>query len=192
MTKPSLLLKRLVAISSRAGLPPLVSQSNKEGLRNPWFLGLLGMVGVFFLVNFAFIVFAVISNPGLVDDNYYENGRNYEKHFISQRAQRQQLGWQTRLELPSTTIAGIPGMFRFSAADSLGLPLEQANVVLSAYRPSNAKDDFKQKLETVGPGIYQGKIRFPLPGVWDVHLIADYHGKRYSKQRRIQVNAAPR
>lgn len=185
-------VKRIAKLSTRAGILPLVSQANKEGLRNPWFLGLLGMMGVFFLVNFTFIVFAIISNPGLVDNNYYENGRDYEKHLISQRAQRQQLGWQTRFELPSATMAGIPSMFRFSAADSLGLPLEQANVVVSAYRPSNANDDFKQKLETVGPGIYQAQIRFPLPGVWDVSLIASYQGKRFSKQRRIHVNAAPR
>jgi len=189
MNNPQPFLHRLLRIPVHANLRAYISQSNKEGLRNPWFLGLLVLMGVFIVVNFVFIVFAVASNPGLVDNNYYENGRDYEKHLVSRRQQRQLLNWQTRLELPRSAIAGKPGVIRFSAVDALGLPIEQAQVVISAYRPSNASDDFRQTLNAIGPGIDQGKISFPLPGVWDVRLFVNYNDNHFAKQDRIHVKA---
>ena len=67
------------------------SQSNSEARRNPWFIGLLGLVAVFLSVNIVFVAFAIQSNPGLVTDDYYEKGRDYENNVITRIKARNRL-----------------------------------------------------------------------------------------------------
>ncbi|MCW8847766.1 MAG: FixH family protein, partial [Sedimenticola sp.] len=50
--------------------------------RNPWVLGWVGLVVVFLLANFVMIYLAITKNPGLVVDNYYERGQDYEKNML--------------------------------------------------------------------------------------------------------------
>ena len=72
------------------------SQSNTDGKRNPWVIGWFGLVVVFLSVNAVFFVLAVISNPGLVVEDYYEQGRQYEKNAINAGdAQPTSMGQQT-------------------------------------------------------------------------------------------------
>lgn len=163
------------------------SQSNRNALRNPWFLSILGIIAVFLVVNVVFVVFAVTSNPGLVTEDYYEQGRKYEKNIVTQLAARNNLHWETKLEIPKQITLNTPDTYRFSAVDSRGVSIMDADVKLIAYRPSDANADFVKPVEQIAPGLYQTQLEFPLPGIWDINLKVTHGKDVYHQSRRISV-----
>lgn len=163
------------------------SQSNKEAMRNPWFLAFLGILGVFLTVNLVFVVFAVSSSPGLVSDDYYEEGREYEKNVVTRLAARNKLNWETKLEMPKRIIVNLPDTFRFSAVDARGVSIMDADVKFIIYRPSDANADFVQVVTQIAPGLYQTKLSFPLPGIWDINLKVVNGEEVYHQTQRISV-----
>ncbi len=165
------------------------SQSNKEAMRNPWVLGWIGLLITFVTMNFVFIAFAFITSPGLVTEDYYEKGRKYEENVIKMMAARNNLKWETNLEIPRSFTVNKTDVIRFNAVDSRGLPIENANVEVMAYRPSDADEDFIVKLENIGPGIYQAYIGFPLKGIWDLKLKVERDGDALEMEHRISVKA---
>ncbi|HEC19420.1 MAG TPA: nitrogen fixation protein FixH [Gammaproteobacteria bacterium] len=168
---------------------PRISQDNKDALRNPWFLSLLGIIAVFLLVNATFIVFAVSSSPGLVADDYYEQGREYEMRGITRLAARNKLNWTTKLEIPAQIYADTPAMYRFSAVDSRGVSIMDADVKFIMYRPSDANADFVKPVQQIAPGLYQTRLSFPLPGIWDINLKVSRGDDVYYQTRRVAVQA---
>lgn len=164
------------------------SQSSPEGKRNPWVIAWFGIIGTFLLVNAIFIVFAITSNPGLVTEDYYEQGRLYEQNAIKRLTEHNRLRWESKLEIPETVQLNIPGTYRFSAVDSRGLPIRDADVQIVAYRPSDASADFKTTLQAVAPGLYQGSLSFPLPGVWDLNVNVQHGEDRLEMVQRLSVN----
>ena len=165
------------------------SQSNSAALRNPWVLGWIAMVCVFLAVNALFVVLAVASNPGLVVEDYYEQGQQYEKHALKLLAARNALKWETNLEVPRSVRVAQADVYRFSAVDARGLPIRDAQVKLLAYRPSDAAADFVSQLEQIGPGLYQARISFPLPGAWDLNVKVRHGDDDYETSHRIAVKA---
>lgn len=163
------------------------SQSNSDAMRNPWFLGLLGIVVIFLAVNAIFIVFAVSSNPGLVSDDYYEQGREYEKNAVTLLTARNNLHWASKLETPETIYTNTPARYRFSAVDSRGVSIMDADVKFILYRPSDASVDFMRTLEQIAPGSYQTSLSFPLPGIWDINLKVIHGDDVYHQTRRVSV-----
>jgi len=166
-----------------------ISQSNRRALRNPWVLGWLAMVLIVFGINAAMVVLAVVTNPGLVVDDYYERGRDYERNMLSRHAARSALGWQMNLDVPERITLQQPGVFRIVAANAVSQPLSGARVQLFAYRPSDAKADFAIALPEQGIGRYQAEIAFPLKGIWDVIVHIEHAGQTFDLPRRISVKA---
>lgn len=158
-------------------------------MRNPWFLAFLGIIAVFLTVNMIFVAFAVSSNPGLVSDDYYEEGREYEKNVVSQITARNKLNWESKLEIPQRITINTPGTYRFSAVDSRGVSIMDADVKFIIYRPSDANADFVKPVEQIAPGLYQTQLEFSLPGVWDINLKVTRGEDVYHQSRRISVLA---
>jgi len=163
------------------------SQSNKEATRNPWFLALMGIIAVFLIVNFIFIGFAISTNPGLVADDYYEQGREYEKNIVTRLAARNNLNWETKMEIPKHITINTPAMYRFSAVDSRGVSIMDADVKFILYRPSDASADFEKTVEQLAPGLYQTRLSFPLPGIWDINLKVNHGDDVYHQTHRVSV-----
>ena len=163
------------------------SQGNNEATRNPWFLALLGLIAVFLMVNLVFVVFAVTSNPGLVSDDYYEQGREYEKNVVTRITARDNLNWETKFELPEQIYSNTPDVFRFSAVDARGVSIMDADVKFVLYRPSDAGADFEQTVNQLAPGLYQSELTLPLPGIWDLHIKVRHGEDVYHHSHRINV-----
>jgi nitrogen fixation protein FixH len=163
------------------------SQSNPQAMRNPWVIGWLAVVVVFLAVNLMFFIVAWVSSPGLVVQDYYEQGRQYEKNALKIMAAQNQLNWETRLEIPQAIVRNSADVYRFSAVDSRGLPIKGARVNLFAYRPSDAGADFTTPLEEIAPGLYQADIGFTLPGVWDLQVRAQRDEDVYQMSHRVSV-----
>lgn len=168
---------------------PRISQENKEAFRNPWVLGWIAAIALVLLVNVAFIVTAIVTNPGLVDKDYYEKGRDLEQEFITLRETRNRLGWQMKLEAVRSPVINQPARYTFSVVDKAGVPVDGDRAVVRAYRPSDASSDFETEMQEIAPGIYSTELTFPLKGVWDLTAILHKGEDALRVSRRISVQA---
>lgn len=167
----------------------MISQDNKQAMRNPWVLGWLGILITVISVNVAFIVTAFNTSPGLVDEAYYEKGRDHEKHFQEKMTARNRLGWSIKLQTPKTITLGVPDNYSVSVTDRVGNPLKDAKVTLHAYRPSDAAADFTTELQMVANGVFQSKVLLPLKGIWDINIAVVQGEERLETAHRVHVAA---
>lgn len=165
-----------------------ISQSNKSALRNPWVLGMLGSILLVIAVNAGFIVMAMRSNPGLVDNKYYEHGRDLERNALKKIAARNALGLDANFEVPEHIVMSTSTLFRFTAIDKRGLPFSKADVTVVAYRPSDANADFMVQLQDMSDGRYQGEMNFPLKGTWDLIIKVKRDKDNIELTHRISVH----
>ena len=165
-----------------------ISQHSKQALRNPWVLGWIGFVMIVLAVNVRFILLALSSNPGLVDKNYYDKGRDFERNVRKQISARESLGWEARLETPEHIVMAQPASLRFVVVDNRGLPLSDADITITAYRPADAAADFLVPMRPVASGRYQADIIFPLKGTWDLIVKVKRGEDSYDLTRRISVH----
>jgi nitrogen fixation protein FixH len=170
-----------------ANLRQKYSQSNPQAMRNPWVIGWISVVVVFLSVNILFFIVAWVSSPGLVVQDYYEQGRQYEHNALKLMAAHNNLQWETRLEIPETIVQNSPDEYRFSAVDARGLPIRDANASLLAYRPADANADFVTALQEIAPGLYQAGIGFPLPGAWDLQIKVQRGEDTFEMSHRVSV-----
>ena len=66
--------------------------------RSPWVIAWVAMVIIFFSMNLFMIFMATDNNPGLVVDNFYERGQDYEKNMLKRQARNP--GWVMQMQLP--------------------------------------------------------------------------------------------
>lgn len=165
------------------------SQSNKEAWRNPWVIGWLLLLLTVLSVNIGMITTAVVTNPGLVEENYYEKGRDHEKNFQQRMEMRRTLGWAMDFKLPTVINRAEEQLYRFTVTDEKsGAAVTGATIQLTAYRPSDANADFTVPMNEIAPGIYEAKIALPLIGKWELKLNATHGEKWYDATQEIQVN----
>jgi nitrogen fixation protein FixH len=169
----------------------MISQDNKQAMRNPWVLGWLGILITVIGVNIAFIITAFSTSPGLVDEGYYEKGRDHEKNFQQKMETRHRLGWNISLQTPETITLGVPANFSVSVTDRNGNPLKGATATLHAYRPSDAAADFTAELTKVdqSEGVFQSKLPLTLKGVWDLNITVVQGEELLETSRRVTVVA---
>jgi len=167
----------------------LISQDNKRAMRNPWVLGWLALLTTVIAVNVIFIVTAFKTSPGLVDEKYYEKGRDVEENFHKKMEARNRLGWDIQLQIPSEIMLGQATTYSVNIVDKVGLPVRDADVKLQAYRPSDASADILLPMETVTHGVYQTRISLPLKGIWDLKVQVTHGEDELDITRRISVLA---
>jgi len=163
------------------------SQDNRQAMRNPWVIGWISIIVIFLLVNAGLVFLSLTNSPGLVTEDYYEQGRMYERNAISLMSKRNNLKWDTKLYIPEAITSHTLDTYRFSAADIRGLPVKNADVTLVAYRPSDASADFTAQMQQIAPGLYQTKTSFSLPGIWDINIKVQRDNDTYELSQRITV-----
>ena len=164
-----------------------ISQNNPRALKNPWVIGWLALVSVVLAVNVGFISLAFITNPGLVDQDYYENAEDYEENLIKYRTARAALGWTYQADFPKMPLINKKEMYRLTVVDKAGLPLTAATITINAYRPSDASADFQILLSEIGAGIYEGYITYPLKGAWEITTSIIRGEDKYDFVRRASI-----
>lgn len=147
----------------------MISQKNKEGFRNPWPLGMIGLIVLVLGVNGTFMWFASHNRSTLVDRDYSTKDRKSNAALIGDLQEKKALAWKTTMKLPKSVVAGSPAGYEISVADPKGLPVEGAMEV-EAYRASDEQKDFTTAFREVSPGNYQGNISFPLKGYWELRI----------------------
>ena len=167
-----------------------ISQNNKQALRNPWVIGWLSFVALVLVVNAAFIITAMRTNPGLVDVDYYEKGRDYEKNIQDRIAAKNKLGWKIQLNSATADVKMThPMKYHLNVVDKAGLPLEATKVVLHAYRASDASADFSQVMQPLNAGVFVAEMTFPLKGKWELTASIQHHEEKLRFIQVINVNS---
>lgn len=148
----------------------MISQSNKSGLRNPWVLGMLGLIAVVLAVNITFIWFTMKEGRSeLVERDYKTKDRKSNDMLLRELREQQALSWQTEIKKPQSIVAGAPAAYEIGIVDRDGKPVS-GMLEVEAYRASDASKDFTTAFKEVAAGRYQGYITFPLKGYWELHI----------------------
>lgn len=153
--------------------------------RSPWVIAWVAMVVIFFTMNMVMIYFAQSNNPGLVAEDFYDRGQDYEKNMLKRQARNP--GWHMKVVLPKKIGVDEPVICRFTVSDKDGEPVDPTAVIFYAYRPSDAKQDFNVPMQQVEPGIYEAEVSFPLLGAWDTLVSAKRGDDEYNTPKRIGV-----
>ena len=153
--------------------------------RSPWVIAWIALVVAVLGVNALMVYLAVATNPGLVVEDYYERGQNYERTVHSKGARDP--GWVLRTDIPADIGAGERTPIRFFLVDKAGQPVTPETVELFLYRPSDATRDFSVVMAAEGPGRFIANVSFPLIGVWDTLVAARNGDEEYHVGQRIEV-----
>lgn len=147
-----------------------------------WFVILTTVVGV----NFFMVSMAIVTNPGLVIDDFYEKGKNMDK-VLAERKRMEEMGWQLKVELPVLS-EGKPDLVKLMVLDKENRPLKVDSAILYYYRPSDRKLDGEQALiATDIVGEYQTELVLNTKGKWDVIMEVRQGELTYNMGRSIMV-----
>lgn len=147
----------------------MISQHSKKGLRNPWLLGMIGLIILVLAVNGAFILFATHDRSTLVDRDYSTSDRKSNAAVVNELQEQKALAWKITVRKPGVIAMNTPAAYEIGVVDREGAPV-RGSVEVEAYRASDASRDFTTVFTETLPGNYQGYINFPLKGYWELHI----------------------
>lgn len=147
----------------------MISQENKNGLRNPWLLGMIAAIILVLGVNGTFIWLATHNRSTLTDRDYSTRDRKSNAAVVSDLQQQKALAWKATIRQPKSIVAGSPAGYEISVVDREGVPVN-GTMEVEAYRASDESKDFSTAFREVSPGSYQGYISFPLKGYWELRI----------------------
>ncbi|WP_275098230.1 FixH family protein [Sedimenticola hydrogenitrophicus] len=153
--------------------------------RNPWVQGWVGLLVVFVAANLVMVYLAVTNNPGLVVDDYYERGQEYEKNMLKRQARNP--GWQMKVIAPERVDVALPARYGVRITGKDGHPVAPDSVTFHAYRPADAKQDFSVPMQATDSGVYEADISFPRLGVWDILISAKRGDDEYNLSHRVSA-----
>jgi len=158
-----------------------------SALKSPWVWAAFALLVIVFTVNYAFFSVALNTTSGLVNEEYYKYGLQQNK--IDKQYRKQALrGWEIELNMPKQWDVNRGNLVTLAVHDKSGNPISHGTAELTAYRPSNAKEDVTQQLvETAEQGIYQAEISLHLQGVWDMNLLFTSGEDKYMLNQRITI-----
>jgi hypothetical protein len=147
----------------------MLSQKNKQNWRNPWFVGIIGVVVTAVLVNTVLIWKAYHNRSTLVDHEYSTNDRKSDTETIDDIQAQNTLAWKVIIKQPKKIVLASPASFEIDVADRQGVPVSGKMEVV-AYRSADAEKDFAVPFTEIASGKYQGYISFPLKGYWELRI----------------------
>lgn len=154
--------------------PSLIRKSDKY---IPYYFVLFFIVVA--AVNAVFIYKALSTQPGVVDENYYEEGLHYDREL--EKAERMAgLGLDQKAEYENGTLR-----WRILGADRK--PLANAKVTAHFIRTVQDGYDFAIELPYKGEGLYEAPAEAPLKGLWTVKLEAQWDTQHYQTEKQIVI-----
>lgn len=135
--------------------------------KNPFVIIWFSILIVVVSVNFFMVSMALVTNPGLVIDDFYEKGKNMDK-VLAARKRMEEMGWQLQVDLPELK-EGETRRVTLVVLDKENKPLEVDTAVLYYYRPSDRKLDGEQVLTSTGKiGEFAADFTLNTKGKWDI------------------------
>jgi nitrogen fixation protein FixH len=149
----------------------------------PWYF--VGGFAIMLIANISLITFSMTSWNGLVTQNAFEEGNNYNA-AISGAARQAELGWRSKL-----TISGVinqNGTITVLFRDKDSQPISGAK--MSVVLTRSDRDDLDQtvSLAEIAPGEYRASASFPVNGRWQVRTVAHAMGDDYQTLENVVIN----
>lgn len=158
------------------------NQTPKKSLI-PWIF--VAFFSVIFIVDFSYMYVAEKTWRGLVTDDSYQKGLNYNQ-TIGAFNQQKQLGWSS--EIYYDVVASKSGNLRVKLVDKNGHIIKDATVVANIKRPVQEGYDFSVPLVfNKSTSNYQAKINFPLIGQWAIEIVASKNSDSYQDGKRLII-----
>ena len=132
--------------------------------------------------NATLVIVALSSWTGLTTERAYAQGVNYNQTLAAARAQ-EALGWQAELSVEAEDPRRAE--IRFSLTDRDGWPVKVELVRARFVRPTQSGQDVEIMLETRGGTDYRGEAELPLPGLWDLQVLAIKGEARFQTTERL-------
>ena len=149
--------------------------------KSPLLIGWLLLVLTAMAGTIYMVIQANSGFPGLVVDDFYERGQDYEENILQKLKNNEQ--WTTEFqfgEIYHNKLISIA----FTINDKQGKPALVEKITLFAYRPSNAKKDFSVPMTlSDDKKTYQANMTFASKGKWDLlaSVIIDGTEVNYAK-----------
>lgn len=154
--------------------------------KNPLVIFWFAIVLTVLMVNFFMVSMAVVTNPGLVVDDYYERGKNHAA-IMAKRIEMDKMGWQLNVDLPVMSESKASTIL-LTILDKDNQVFNVDSAILYYYRPSDRHLDGSIELAYTGEvGKYKADFSLPLKGKWDVILEVVQGENKYSVGRSIMV-----
>jgi len=148
----------------------------------PWLF--VVFFAVVLIVNGIMVYVAAASWTGLETKQYYVKGLAYNKKL--QEVERQKaLGWTGTLAVEPETQGRV--RLYLSLQDHRKLAIAGATVIARFVRPTSEGHDEEVRMDDLGGGRYAGTMNLPLPGQWDVRVVARHPSGDFRLTRRIMV-----
>ena len=94
-----------------------------------------------------------------------------EKFSVRDVAAQNALAWRIQVKQPSEIVhATIPANYEISAVDANNFPVSGKMEVIANYRSADVSQDFVVPFKEVSAGKYQGLIKFPIKGDWELSV----------------------
>ena len=154
--------------------------------KNPFVIGWVVILFIVLSVNFFMVSMAIVTNPGLVVDDYYDQGKRMDV-ILAEQKKMEQIGWQLEVDMPILS-EGKSDLVKLSVKDKEGNPLEVETAILYFYRPSDRNLDGQLVMNKIdGTGLYEQNFVLPLKGKWDLIMEVTKGDLRYNIGRSIMV-----
>ncbi|MCU7800760.1 MAG: FixH family protein [gamma proteobacterium symbiont of Lucinoma myriamae] len=160
--------------------------SNKQHwYKSPLLLGWLFLVMTAMAGTIYMVIQANSGFPGLVVDDFYERGQNYEENIHKKIADNEK--WDTEFTI-SAVHQNKPVTINFTIKDKAGVLSPVEKITLFAYRLSDAKQDFSVPMTLAEDKTnYQATMTFVSKGKWDLLASAVIDGIEVNYAKRIFV-----
>ena len=144
------------------------------------FLVLTAMSGTIYMV-----IQANSGFPGLVVDDYYERGQDYEENILKKLQENEK--WTTEFHMQDAHLnKAAPISFTIRAKS--GAMAQAEKVTLYAYRPSDSKKDFNIPMTLANDKItYQADVSFAMKGKWELIASVVINGTEVNFPKAIFV-----
>lgn len=154
--------------------------------KNPFVIAWLVILTIVLAVNFFMVSMAIVTNPGLVVDDFYEQGKNMDK-ILAEQKRMEQLGWKLNIDMPILS-EGKAQKVTLKVLDDNDQAMNVDSAILYFYRPSNRDLDGEQPLTSSGiNGVYQTDFSLPLKGKWDLVMEITKGEEVFNVGRSIMV-----
>ena len=154
--------------------------------KNPLVIFWVAIILVVLMVNFFMVSMAIVTNPGLVIDDFYERGKNHAS-VLAERQKMEQLGWQLKVDMPDL-IEAKSDRIALEVLDKENLHFNVDSATLYYYRPSDRNLDGSLVLDQLDKtGYYAADLNLPLKGKWDFIIEVVKGDKKYSIGQSFMV-----
>ena len=133
------------------------------------------------IVNAIFIIISSRSHPGIVTNNPYQKGMNYNKVLAEQTIQ-DNLNYHIETSLDKST-----SCLSVYLNDKETKAIDDAIIHLKMVRPTNDGQDLELQVPHVKGNLYQECIKFPQPGQWHLRLHIAHGNNHLYHQEKISL-----